>query len=379
MKLIKLVVSLTTVWITSTPIVCKAHDIIFCGERIPVNNNFVADKLMSVIRRQIPYVNLPDLRKRVEASFPVVEYYLRETGLPEDFKYLPIVESGFLNVSSPVGARGFWQLMDKTARQWGLTVSDVVDERDNLRISTYAACKVLASYYLQLRQKYGVSSWVLTAAAYNFGIGNITKAINKQGNDYFSMTLNLETALYVYKIIAVKELFEYPELYMKDFGYNVFQVIKAGADTKNPTSSKDSEAFNSMTINVNAKDGYHPENVVIKEPAKSATIEKGAEKMFDRSQFKYIAGNIKGKYKNFDDGNLVSIELLEDLEVTGSFSKKGNVLKGKGWIIGDRIFIDLGYSDHAVTLLDNTGKKGVLMGSLKKGEPILLKVENNKN
>lgn len=210
----------------------NAHDIIFCGERIPVHNDFVAQKLMNVIRYQIPNVNLPQLRKRVQANFPRVEYYLRATGLPEDLKYLAIVESGFENVTSSVGARGFWQLMPETAKELGLTVSSSLDERDNLDKSTYAACRHLAYYYLEIKKKFGIYSWVLAVAAYNFGIGNISKAIQRQGKDYFTMHLNQETALYVYKIIAVKELFEYPELYMKDFGYNVFSVIQFNSDTK---------------------------------------------------------------------------------------------------------------------------------------------------
>src|SRR5687768_6975935 len=114
------------------------REILFCGEQIPVNNNIVADKLMNVIRRQIPNVNLPHLRKRVKANFPIVEYYLRETGLPEDFKYLAIVESGFQNLTSIAGARGFWQLMPETAKEWGLVVSPYVDERDDIYKSTYA-------------------------------------------------------------------------------------------------------------------------------------------------------------------------------------------------------------------------------------------------
>src|SRR5919112_3634753 len=76
---------------------CYAHDITFCGEKIPVTEHFVAERLMNVIRKQIPQVNLPQLRKRALANFPIVEYYLRATNLPEDFKYLAIVESGFLN------------------------------------------------------------------------------------------------------------------------------------------------------------------------------------------------------------------------------------------------------------------------------------------
>src|SRR5689334_2459927 len=168
MKLKLPVICSVAVTLFTAALNAKAHEIIFCGERIPVQNNFVADKLMNVIRQQVPYVNLPQLRKRVEANFPIVEYYLRETGLPEDFKYLAIVESGFLNLTSKAGARGFWQLMPETATELGLVVSPTIDERDNIYKSTYAACKVLASYYLRIKKIYGVSSWVLTAAAYNF-------------------------------------------------------------------------------------------------------------------------------------------------------------------------------------------------------------------
>jgi membrane-bound lytic murein transglycosylase D len=325
---------------------CTAHDIVFCGERIPVHQDFVSEKLMNVIRKQIPYVNLPQLRKRAEAYFPIIEYYLRETGLPEDFKYLPIVESGFLNVTSTAGARGPWQLMEATAAQWGLSA----DERDNFKKATNAACKVLATYYLELKKRFGVSSWVLTAAAYNFGIGNMRSAISKQGKDYFSMKLNAETASYVYKIIAIKELFEYPELYMKDFGYNVFNVIKKNADKP---AAVDSTEFTSMVVNVNSTE-VKPE----------------------KSQFNYLPATIKGKYKRFNDGELVTIELGNDMIVKGSFNRKGNQLKGKGWIIGDRIFIDLGYGGHAVTLVDMSGSKGVSTSDLKNNKPVMLKVIN---
>lgn len=355
---------------------CVAHDIIFCGERIPVHSNFVAEKLMNVIRGQIPNVNLPQLRKRVELNFPVVEYYLRETGLPEDFKYLAIVESGFLNLTSTAGARGFWQLMPETARELGLVVSPELDERDNIYKSTYAACKVLASYYLKIRKVYGVSSWVLTAAAYNFGIGNISSAINKQGNDYFSMNLNQETALYVYKIIAIKELFEYPELYMKDFGYNVFSVVRNNTLVNGNTTSNDAGVFNSMTVKVSAIDGKYPDNIIVKEPLGQPVIEQRTAADLDRNNFKYLAASVKGKYKKFKDGQLITIQLLEDMELKGSFSRKGNLLQGKGWFIGDRIFIDLGYGGHDVTLLDTNGGKGILFTDLKKQEPILLKIRN---
>lgn len=355
-----------------------AHDILFCGERIPVSNDFVAAKLMNIIRRQIPNVNLPHLRKRVQENFPIVEYYLRETHLPEDFKYLAIVESGFLNLTSKAGARGFWQLMPETARELGLEVSYETDERDNIYKSTYAACKVLASYYLQIRKMYGISSWVLTAAAYNVGIGSMLKAINKQGNDYFSMNLNSETAVYVYKIIAVKELFEYPELYMKDFGYNVFSAIAISSQINNDSSDNDTNIFNSMTVQVSESDGQHPDIVTVTELAKPADLNNRSKRIESSStvSIKYVAASIKGKYKNFNDGEPISIELNEDLEVKGTYNSKGNILLGKGWIIDDRVYVDLGYNDHEVVLLDLNGEKGIRLDELKKNEPVLLKVQN---
>ncbi len=350
------------------------HDIVFCGERIPVDNDFVAGTLMNIIRRQIPNVNLPELRRRAALNFPMVERYLEGTGMPEDLKYIAIVESGFLNQNSPVGARGFWQFMPATARDLGLTVSADVDDRDNIYKSTYAACKLLASYYVQIRNKYKISSWILTAAAYNTGIGNMLKKINTQGNDYFSMNLNPETAMYVYKIIAVKELFEYPELYMKDFGYNVFSTVQPPASGNMQNSNYDSSLFKSMTVNINTGDGEHPDSVsTAGSTAESPAVIKPKINTGQKQNVIYVAASIEGKYKNFSDGQLISIKLLDDLNVNGIFNSKGNVIKGTGWLIDNRILIDLGYEDHAVTLI-NDGKKGVDAAKLKNNQPVLLKV-----
>lgn len=283
------------------PTASYAHDITFCGEKIPVSNNFVAEKLMDVIRKQIPGVNLPQLRKRVLVYFPIVEHYLRETNLPEDFKYLAIVESGFLNQTSKAGAGGFWQFMPPVAREYGLTVTDEIDERNDIHKSTLAACKHLANYYLTIRKKYNISSWVLTAAAYNVGIGRIFKAVDKQGNDYFSMKLNPETAVYVYKIIAVKELFEYPELYMKNFGYNVFSSSSKSSEKNQQEVKPDLSAFDTMTVKVNENDGQHPESLPpineVGNVVKSAITKIATKPTYKK--VKLVAANIKGKYKNF--------------------------------------------------------------------------------
>lgn len=325
--------------------VAQAHQITFCGEPIPMNNDFVAHKLMDVIRRQIPSVNLPALRGRAIQYFPIVDDYLAKNNIPADFKYLPIVESGFANLTSRVGAHGFWQLMPGTAKELGLIMNGTVDQREDIHKATPAACRLLKNYYLEIFRKQKITSWVLTAAAYNFGIGNILKAIQTKGKDYFMMSLNPETAVYVYKIIAVKELFEYPELYMENLGYNVFS---ANAKAKAMKGSDEDEVFKTVSVGAGQK---------VK-----------TKKVPDV----YVAAHIKGKYKHFDDGDLVAVTLEEDLKVKNGFVKKGSDIKGKGWIIDGRVVVDLGYG-HDVLLYDQNSQKGIALGDLKKDAPILLR------
>ena len=344
------------------------REVTFCGEKIPVQDRFVADKLMNILKKQMRYINMPDLRKRINLYFPQVEYYLRETGLPEDFKYLAIVESGFKNAVSSAGAAGFWQFMKPTAIDFGLVVNDQVDERNDFNKSTLAACKVLANYYLDLKRKFGISSWVLTAAAYNNGIGNIHSAINKQGKDYFQMNLNAETAVYVYKIIAVKELFEYPELYMNNFGYNVFNAPPPTDPKFLETDDASDAVFDDMTVEVNETDGVHPVN-----PSDNKGIVVMPKKLVMNEKVKFVSAQITGKYNNFKDGDLVSVKLIDDLQVYNRFSGRGNIIQGRAWLIDDRYFIDLGY-EHAVTLLDLNSKKGVSEKMINKKELVILKV-----
>jgi len=325
----------------------KAHKVTFCGEVIPMDNDFVANKLMNVIRKQIPNVNLPALRARAMQYFPVVNDYLLKHNIPTDFKYLPIVESGFAILTSRVGAHGYWQLMPGTAKQYGLVMNGQLDERENINKATQAACRLLKDYYMEIFKKQKVTSWVLTAAAYNFGIGNILKAIQSKGKDYFNMNLNPETAIYVYKIIAVKELFEYPELYMNNFGYNVFSTTASKGKVMKGSDDND-VAFRTISVDAGKK--------------------KSTVKMPDV----YVGAHIKGKYKNFNDGDLLAVEIDEDLKVKGGFAKKGSVIKGTGWIIDDRVFVDLGYG-HDVLLYDQNMNKGIALSALKKGEPVLLK------
>ncbi len=328
------------------------HTITYCGEAVPMDDEFVSEKLMNVIRKQIPNVNLPALRQRANSFFPIVEQYLKQHGLPQDLKYIAIVESGFVSSAiSHAGARGFWQIMPATAKHYGLNIEGEKDDRDDIYKSSSVACKLLKDNYNYLLKRYTLASWSLSSAAYNFGIGNISKAIDAQGTNYFLMNLNQETSLYVYKIIAVKELFEYPEIYMKNFGYNVFNAnSKKSKKTINDDEDDNSADFKSLTL-------------------KGKTNNAPKE-----TKFKYLMAHIKGTYKNFKDGDFITIELDESLTTSYSFSKKGFSFKVQGWVIDDRVFLDLGYG-HEVVLCDLDQKRGLDINALnQKNADILLKV-----
>lgn len=347
----------------------KAHDIYFCGEKIPLEDKFVVDKLMNTIRQQFNYINFPELRQRINEHMPKVEEWLRATSLPQDFKYLAIVESGFKNdAQSGVGALGFWQLMKPTAREWGLSVDGPVDERTDFDKCTYAACLELARNYSQIRKSFGISSWVLTAAAFNVGVGSIKKSISRDGTNYFTMRLNDETAAYVYKIIAIKELYEYPELYMKGFGYNVFTTLPDPKNTGNNKTGGDQSTFSSLKVGVNAADGLHPVNISQGLKANSSAV--------TQESFYSITGKISGKYKKIADGDNIDIELGDDLNVTNRFYAKGKIIKGSAWVIDGRVMIDLGF-DHDVILFDKDDLKGIPLKKVKDNRKVIIKISKD--
>jgi hypothetical protein len=121
-------------------------------------------------------------------------------------KYLAVIESGLAQVVSPAGASGFWQFMKRTAPTYGLEVNDEVDERYHVAASTRAAC----AYLREAHERFG--SWSLAAASYNMGMAGVDRALTAQGvSTYWDLHLNQETARYVYRLLAIKEVFESPE------------------------------------------------------------------------------------------------------------------------------------------------------------------------
>lgn len=181
----------------------------FADEAVPVNIYYIREGLdREILVNTYWHSNTLLLFKRAFRWFPIIEPILKENKVPDDFKYLALIESGLMNVTSPSGAKGFWQFMKSTATSYDLEVSSEVDERYNLEKSTVAACKYLKDAYA----KYG--SWTVAAASYNMGMGGISGKLKEQKQDnYYDLLLNAETSRYIYRILAVKLIFEQPTKY----------------------------------------------------------------------------------------------------------------------------------------------------------------------
>jgi membrane-bound lytic murein transglycosylase D len=185
----------------------------FAGEQVPLKQWEVRealDKELLVNTYWQSHTIL--LLKRASRFFPVIEPVLKKYGVPDDFKYLSVIESDLSNVVSPAQAVGFWQLLKSTATIYGLEISDEVDMRYNVEASTEAACKYLLTSY----KRFG--SWTMAAASYNAGMTGMSKQMTRQlEKDYYKLLLNDETSRYLFRILAVKLIIENPESY----GYKV--------------------------------------------------------------------------------------------------------------------------------------------------------------
>jgi hypothetical protein len=181
----------------------------FAGERVPMEYFDVRESLDRELLVNTYWQSHSLLYiKRANRYFPRIEKILKEHNIPEDFKYIPLIESDMTNAVSPAGATGFWQFMKGTARDYGLEVNKEVDERYNLEKSTIAACE----YFQKAYEKFG--SWALAAASYNVGKSAVAEQLKVQGADsYYNLLSNTETGKYVYRIVAVKLILENPEKY----------------------------------------------------------------------------------------------------------------------------------------------------------------------
>lgn len=179
----------------------------FGGMPVPLNSPHVKQRLDRELKRnQHYYAGNLLLHKRAARYQETFQRILRAYGVPEDFFYLAMAESNLSNAISPVGARGFWQFMEPTARAYGLEVSTTVDERYHPEKATHAA----AHYLLDAFERFG--DWTLVAASYNMGMYGLHRQIKAQDEcNYYNLHLNQETGRYLYRILTYKVLMEEPQ------------------------------------------------------------------------------------------------------------------------------------------------------------------------
>jgi len=181
----------------------------FSGECVPLEKADIKERIdRELLVNTYWQSNGLLLFKRANKYFPVIEPILEKNGIPNDFKYLALIESGLQNVTSPAGAKGFWQIMEATGKEYGLEINSNVDERYHLEKATQVAC----NYLNKAKEKFG--SWTMAAAAYNAGISGIAKKIKTQKvSSYYDLLVADETKRYVPRMVALKEILTNPKKY----------------------------------------------------------------------------------------------------------------------------------------------------------------------
>ena len=181
----------------------------FAGELVPYQIVDVQERLdREMVTNMNYHTNTTLVIKRANKVFPIIEPILKKNEIPDDFKYLAVIESSLVNAVSPAGARGVWQFMPATAKEKGLEVNDYVDERYDLEKSTQAAC----DYLLEAKAKFG--NWTSAAASYNGGMAGISRRLeDQQVSSFYDLLLTEETSRYVFRILALKEIMKNPAKY----------------------------------------------------------------------------------------------------------------------------------------------------------------------
>lgn len=192
--------------IRSVPI---ADNVDLGGERVPIERHDVRERLdRELMVNSYWHSNTIQNIKMSYRFFPVIERILAEEGVPDDFKYLAVAESDLRLKTSYAGAKGYWQFMKASGKQYNLEINDEVDERYHIEKSTRAAAKYLKA----MKKRFG--SWINVAAAYNIGPTRFKRITKEQGStDYFDLNLNDETSRYVFRVLAFKYILREPEKY----------------------------------------------------------------------------------------------------------------------------------------------------------------------
>lgn len=203
----------------------------FAGEAVPIENPDIKERMdRELLVNTYWQSNSLLLFKRAHKYFPIIEPILAAEGVPDDFKYLAVIESGLTQAVSPANATGFWQILKTTGREYGLEVNDNIDERYHVEKSTRVAC----TYLKKAKERFG--SWTAAAAAYNAGPAGVNNRMESQNVEtYYDLLLGEETGRYVFRIIALKEIMNHPKQYGFNFKkkdlYENIPTYKVSVDT----------------------------------------------------------------------------------------------------------------------------------------------------
>ena len=228
------------------------NSLTFSGETVDLNENDLIQRFdKEILVNTYWQSNTLQLIKRSRKFFKIIEPILKKEGVPDDFKYLAVIESGLENLRSPKGAKGIWQIMRGTGRELGLEINNNVDERYNLELSTIAACR----YIKKAKNKFG--TWTLAAAAYNRGMSGINRALKKQNvKSYYDLLLGNETKRYVFRIHALKLILNNPNNYgffIEDSQYykdDHFEVMNVDYPIKNLSEFAKKNGINYKTLKI---------------------------------------------------------------------------------------------------------------------------------
>ena len=248
------------------------NNLTFAGEKVPTELNDIKERMdRELLVNTYWQSNGLLLIKRAHKYFPLIEPMLKKHGIPDDFKYLAVAESGLENNSSPAGAAGFWHFLKSSAKEYGLEVNQNVDERYNLEKAT----NVAAEYLKKSKKRFG--SWTLAAAAYNAGNASIARNLKKQQVDnYYDLLLNNETSRYVFRIVALKEVLSYPKKYGFEFEeedlYDLPKTKKIKVDTVISNIASFAKGFQSNYKELKLHNAWLRENKLNNKSRKLYTI-----------------------------------------------------------------------------------------------------------
>jgi hypothetical protein len=231
------------------------NNITIFGEGVPLDNFEVYERVDREILVNTYWHSATILAiKRAARWFPVIEPILKQNNIPDDFKYLAVVESNLENVVSPAGATGYWQFIKSAAKQYGLEVTDEVDERYDVIKSTEAACKYLNTAYAMF------GNWTMSASSYNAGMSGIDKwsGLQKTTN-YWNLVLGSETSRYVSRIIAMKLIMENPSAYGYDLkNEDLYKPLKYKEVELNTSVESFADYATTLGINYKTLKLYNP-------------------------------------------------------------------------------------------------------------------------